>query len=168
MNTKMPCLAQLRCLNKGVRLKVNNIKRRLCRSRVFFCVVLSLCLAFLCFAQVLCKLLAKGFANKTMHDIMHAGAWRGEAFLYTRGELGLCIYIKCLSTKLKLLMNTKMPCLAQPRRLYKSVRLQVNNIKRRLCRSRAFFCAVLSLCLAFFMLCARISQVFQQNSSQIN
>ena len=35
-----------------------------------------------------CKLLAKGLANKTIHDIMHAGAWRGEAFLYTRGELG--------------------------------------------------------------------------------
>ena len=37
--------------------------------------------------QVLCKLLAKELTNKTIHDIMHAGAWRGEAFLYTRGEL---------------------------------------------------------------------------------
>ena len=32
-------------------------------------------------------------------------------------------------------MNTKMPCIAKHRRLYKSVRLQVNINKRRLCRS---------------------------------
>ena len=36
--------------------------------------------SFLCFVQVLCKLLSKGLTNKTIHDIMHAGAWRGEAF----------------------------------------------------------------------------------------
>ena len=30
---------------------------------------------FLRCVQVLCKLLAKGFANKTIHDIMHAGSW---------------------------------------------------------------------------------------------
>ena len=47
---------------------------------------------FLCNMQVLCKLLAMGLANKTKHDIMHAGAWRGEAFLYIWGELGLCSY----------------------------------------------------------------------------
>ena len=42
--------------------------------------------------QVLCKLLAKGLANKTIHDIMHAGARRGEAFLYIGGEVRLCLY----------------------------------------------------------------------------
>ena len=36
--------------------------------------------------EVLCKLLAKGLTNKTIHDIMHAGAWWGEAFLCNRGE----------------------------------------------------------------------------------
>ena len=49
--------------------------------------------------QVLCKLLAKGLANKTIHDIMHAGAWRGEAFLCIGGEVGRCLYIvKCIKT----------------------------------------------------------------------
>ena len=43
--------------------------------------------------QVLCKLLAKGLANKTIHDIMHAGAWRGEAFLCIGGEVGLYLYM---------------------------------------------------------------------------
>lgn len=27
---------------------------------------------FLCFVKVFCKLLAKGIANKTIHDIIHA------------------------------------------------------------------------------------------------
>ena len=51
--------------------------------------------------QVLCKLLAKGFANKTIHDIMHAGAWRGEDFLYTRGELDLYLYNNLYKHKAK-------------------------------------------------------------------
>lgn len=38
------------------------------------------------------QITSKG-VRKAIHDIMHAGARRGEAFLYTRGELRLCLYM---------------------------------------------------------------------------
>ena len=47
---------------------------------------------FLRLLQVLCKLLTKGLTNLAIHDIMHAAAWRGEAFMCTRGEVRLCLY----------------------------------------------------------------------------
>ena len=74
--------------------------------------------------QVLRKLLAKGLANKTIHDIMHAGAWRGEAFLYIGGELDLYLNNLCLSTKLKLHIDTEMSLLIAELMLST---IQVNN-----------------------------------------
>ena len=121
---------------------------------------------FLRLLQVLCKLLAKGLTNWINHDIIHARLEQVVAWRRTKNGLvawalssfgekrdfcihekkWVCICTFYLSTKSKLHMNTKMPCIAKHRRLYKSVRLQVNNIKRRLCKiCRAFFCA-LKLC----------------------